>query len=131
MDDATRARLDDAKDWLRRDDLEALLAAYDALRAERDAEVLEVTQLAEEERTFIEIRRDEWMEIANTLRAERDALQAHLEEGMRMLLALQAERDQAAPVLVAAEAWWASPGGYTARALMQAVVAWRAAREGG
>ena len=48
LDPATRARLDDAKDWLRRDeedpayihlggDLEVLLAAIDAAVAERDA----------------------------------------------------------------------------------------------
>ncbi len=107
MADATRARLEDflrpspkpvraTQEVVRREDLRALLAAHDALRAERDKyQAL-------------------WHETARMVRAERE------------------RQAQAAPLLAACQAWMDS--GYNMMTgvarLVDAVTAWRAAREG-
>ncbi len=117
MDDDTRARCAVYAKQL--PDIAALLAAYDALRAERDQ--------ARAERDEAKAFDRQWQEIQY---ANNDTIN----ELNRLLAAAEAAQAQAAPVLAAAEitsdARWGTPLWAALDAQREAVVAWRAAREG-
>ncbi len=119
LDDVTRARLERTREnyaeseWteLRTEDYLALLAAYDALRAERDQHQCPQYKQHHHSR-LLQLRR---------VMAERDALLA--------------EQAQAARVLAAVDGWFQRGHSYpeydaAEQALRTAYHTWRAAREG-
>lgn len=129
MDDATRARLAQELNgwetgtlevWV--EDVRAILAAYDALRAERDDAREHIQTLETVMKSDATINR---LQAFNT---QLGNVNGHL---LKRIKQLEAEHDQAAPVLAAADQW--ASGAHPDEdktALFRAIVVWRAAREG-